>query len=240
MSVFSRSFVASLLCCVLLAFGSVWYFAQLLVRHQPVFAPCALGGMTVVIDAGHGGEDGGAVSADGIQESQLNLALSQRLRDLFVFCGVQTKMTRESDISLHDANAKSIREKKRSDLAKRVALVQETPNPLLLSIHQNAFPDSRYGGLQVFYASAETETLAKEIQSAVAEHLAPHNKRQALPVREDVYLMQHINCPALLVECGFLSNPEDASQLQNPNYQKQLSITFVASYLLHERERGEA
>lgn len=184
--------------------------------------------MTVVIDAGHGGEDGGAVSADGIRESTINLQIALRLNDLFHLLGTETVMTRTEDVSLHVDDNATIAAKKVSDLKNRVELVNGIANPLLVSIHQNMFEEAKYDGTQVFYApTSGSRALAESLQAIVAASLDPTNRRAAKPA-ETVYLMQNIRCAGILVECGFLSNPAECAKLCTDGYQKQLSIAIAS------------
>lgn len=183
---------------------------------------------TIIIDPGHGGVDGGATSCTGILESRFNLEISLRLNDLFRFLGHDTKMIRTEDISVYTAGD-TIAKKKMSDLKERVRMVNETENALLLSIHQNNFPDSRYSGGQVFYAGSEgSQMLAKVLQSAFVTYLNPGSRRQEKK-SSGVYLMEHIHCPGVLIECGFLSNPEEEAKLRRPDYQKKLCAVIVCT-----------
>lgn len=184
---------------------------------------------TVVVDAGHGGEDGGATSVSGVLESQTNLEIAQRTDAFLMLLGFQTKMVRESDTAIYDASATTLREKKISDLRNRVQLVNETPNALLLSIHQNTYSDSRYSGAQVFYGNGDgSRQLAETAQETIRQLLDPENNRKAKPA-ETVYLMQNVSCTAILVECGFLSNEAEDLKLQSPSYQKKLALAFGAA-----------
>ena len=199
----------------------------------------------VVIDAGHGGEDGGAVSPSGAVESQLNLAVAQRLDLLLGLYGVDVVMLRTEDVSLHDPEAETLREKKRSDLQNRVAKIQAVPNATLISIHQNTYSGSaRYHGAQVFYADEESSLgLAKHAQERLRLALDPDNGRQAAKLPGEVYLMDHIDCRAILVECGFLSNPEEDALLQTGSYQTKLAAALASAYLSDpdpEEEGGPA
>lgn len=183
---------------------------------------------TVVVDPGHGGEDGGAVSASGVLESGLNLEISLKLRDLLRFLGIPVVMTREEDISIHNPESETASEKKVSDLRNRVRLVNDTPNAVLVSIHQNMFPEAQYFGAQVFYAgTGGSQALAEQLQGLFDTELDPTNHRQA-KASLTVYLMKNIHCPGVLVECGFLSNPEEAQRLQTPDYQKKLAAVIAA------------
>lgn len=182
----------------------------------------------IVIDPGHGGEDGGAVSRSGIPESRYNLEISLRLNDLLQLLGYDTKMIRTSDISVY-TKGESLAQKKASDLKERVKQVNETHGAVLLSIHQNHYPDERYSGAQVFFAKTEgSEELAKQLQSIFLSALNPGSKRQAKK-SSGIYLMEHIACPGVLIECGFLSNPEEETRLRNPAYQKKLCSVIAAA-----------
>lgn len=191
-------------------------------------AEVSRGGHTVVIDAGHGGVDGGATSCTGILESTLNLEIALRLEDVFRFLGYQTRMIRTEDISVY-TEGETIAAKKVSDLKARLRMIADTEAPLLVSIHQNYFSDGRYRGAQVFYPdTAGSDILAKGIQSALAEALTPSNNRQAKKA-SGIYLMEHIQCTGVLVECGFLSNPEEEALLRSADYQKKLCAVIAAA-----------
>ncbi len=188
----------------------------------------------IVIDAGHGGEDGGATSCTGIVESQLNLQIALRLNDLLHLLGYQTRMIRTEDVSVYTIGD-TIAAKKISDLKERVRIVNCTENAVLLSIHQNYFTDDRYNGAQVFYSSnRESEILAKSLQQSLVKSLNPGSNRRAKK-SSGIYLMEHIQCPGALIECGFLSNPEEESKLCSEDYQKKLCCVVavcVGNFLL--------
>ena len=184
--------------------------------------------ITFVIDAGHGGEDGGASSCTGVLESQLNLQIARRLDDLLHFLGYQTVMIRRSDISVY-TEGKTIAEKKISDLKERVRIVNETEGAFLISIHQNIFADSRYSGAQVFYnQEGDAENIAHLLQQAMVTSLNPGSNRQCKPA-DGIYLMQHSKRPGILVECGFLSNPEEERKLREGEYQKHICCVIAST-----------
>ncbi len=190
----------------------------------------------IVIDAGHGGEDGGAVSVSGIRESGINLAISLRLNDMLHFLGAQTRMIRTEDVSVY-TEGDTIAKKKVSDIKNRVAFVQNTPNAVLISIHQNQFSEEKYRGAQVFYA-AGSEDLAKRLQDALIAQVDPRNHRVCKPAK-DIYLMEHVSCPAALIECGFLSNYAEEQLLRDPSYQKKLAAAIAGSLLTYLEEPNE-
>ena len=183
---------------------------------------------TVIIDAGHGGEDGGAISCTGKPESSYNLEIALRLNDLMHLMGIHTKMVRTIDRSVY-TQGQTIASKKVSDLKNRVELVNNTENALLLSIHQNTFSESQYHGAQVFYGSnAEGMELAKQLQEAFCNTVNTGSNRKCKR-GEKVYLLEHIEKPGVLIECGFLTNPEEESLLQTPAYQKQLAMIVCSA-----------
>ena len=180
----------------------------------------------IIIDAGHGGEDGGATSCTGILESQFNLEIALRLNDLMHLLGLKTIMIRTTDISVYTQGS-TIAAKKISDLKERVRIVNETENAFLVSIHQNIFADSQYHGAQVFY-NEESKYMAERLQTTLVTALNPGSRRKSKSA-SGVYLMQHIQRPGLLVECGFLSNPEEEGKLRTGEYQKKLCCVIAAT-----------
>lgn len=183
--------------------------------------------LCIIIDPGHGGEDGGAVSVSGRAESAYNLEISIRLNDLLRLMGYQTKMTRNQDISIY-TKGETLSQKKASDLKERVRIINETENALLLSIHQNHFPQEKYAGPQVFYAGTEgSEALAKPLQQILSAGLCPGSRRSEKKAK-GIYLMEHIRCPGVLIECGFLSNYREEAALREPRYQKKVSGLIAA------------
>lgn len=186
----------------------------------------------LVLDAGHGGEDGGAVSITGAPESEINLSIVLKLRDVLGLYGVDPILLREEDISLHDSNASTLREKKRSDLKNRVAAAEEVEGGTFLSIHQNTYPSGQYYGAHVFYAPTEnSQPLAEHIQNSIKTALQPYNERTVKQIPDTVYIMNHITCPAVLIECGFLTNPEEEALLRDQTYQRKLAAVIAAAWL---------
>ncbi|MBQ8834548.1 MAG: N-acetylmuramoyl-L-alanine amidase [Oscillospiraceae bacterium] len=184
----------------------------------------------IVIDAGHGGIDGGATSCTGKLESTFNLEIALRLNDLLHFLGYETKMIRTTDTSVY-TKGETIAQKKISDLKERVRMVNETENALLVSIHQNNFSDGRYSGAQIFYADTEgSQLLAKQLQDAFVSTLNPGSNRQSKQ-SSGVYLMEHIDCTGVLVECGFLSNAQEEAKLRSPDYQQRLCCVIAATMI---------
>lgn len=189
----------------------------------------------VIVDAGHGGIDGGATSCSGVLESELNLQIALRLNDLIRFLGYDTRMVRTTDTSIYTEGT-TIASQKVSDLKERVKLVNETENAILISIHQNTFPDSRYSGAQVFYAKGnDSQVLARKIQTAFAATLNPGSRRKSKP-SDGIYLMQNIKQSGVLIECGFISNPVEEAKLRSEEYQKQIACV-IATCLHNDFEK---
>lgn len=183
-----------------------------------------------VLDAGHGGEDGGAVSRDGVQESAINLAVTKRTELLLCFLGAETVMTRTEDVSIHSEGSNTLRQKKASDLRNRVALVNATPGAVLVSIHQNSLPSvPSVHGAQAFYGAVEPSgALALSVQDALNQSVNIGNEKHEKKIDSSIYLMKNVTCPAILVECGFLSNAAETQLLQEPEHQKLIAAAIVA------------
>lgn len=190
-----------------------------------------------VLDAGHGGEDGGAVSSDGVKESGINLSIALRLDRLLRLLGKSTVLTRTDDVSIYSDGAQTLRQKKASDLKNRVSLVNGTAGAVLVSIHQNSLPSSpRVQGAQAFYAPTEQSAiLAHSVQETLNIGVNFADKIEK-PIDKTVYLMKNVNCPAILVECGFLSNADEAARLQQPEHQKKIVLAVTAGLLNTEDE----
>lgn len=188
----------------------------------------------IIIDAGHGGVDGGATSCTGILESNINLEISLRLNDLLHLLGVNTIMIRTTDCSVY-TDGETIAAKKISDLKERVRIVNQAENALLVSIHQNYFTQSQYWGAQVFYgAESGSKKLAEVLQTELVRTINTGSNRRAKKA-SGIYLMEHIQCPGILIECGFLSNPTEEAKLRSQNYQNKLCsvIATVCSQYCH-------
>lgn len=229
-----KKVLAVLLAVAILVGGGTLFF-----RFQPqtveVCGPVQFQNHTLVIDAGHGGEDGGAVSPNGVVESGINLAIAKRMDLLAGLYGVPAILLRSEDISLHDSTAVTLREKKTSDLHNRVDRVEETEHAVLISIHQNIYSNPKYSGAQVFYSNAALSAGWAELtQEVLRSALNQGNQREAKVIPDSIYLMSHITCPALLIECGFLSNPEEEQLLKSDRYQTKLAISILSSYLQYQ------
>lgn len=188
---------------------------------------------TIVIDAGHGGFDGGAVGYDGVIEKGINLDIALTLRDLFLINGFEVVMTRTQDVGLCTEQAKTIREKKTQDMKTRLDMIRANPNAIFISVHQNKFDQPSSSGAQIFYSknNEKSELLASIIQRQMREKLQPENTREHKKSGKELYLLDQSDMPAVMVECGFLSNPEESKKLQDPIYQKQIAFVIFSSVM---------
>ncbi len=190
----------------------------------------------LILDAGHGGIDGGTSSSDGVRESEVNLQITCKMYELCHFLGEDVTMTRTGPEALCDANASTIQEKKVSDTQNRVKLINSYPNATLLSIHQNALPGHPgVHGAQVFYSTSKrADELAQYIQERLNKAINPGNEKKIKQIPSSVYIMKHARCPAALIECGFLSNSKETELLQQSNYQMKLATTIMCGYLAYK------
>lgn len=187
---------------------------------------------TIIIDAGHGGEDSGAMSNDNnILEKNINLNISLILKDLLLSNGFDVIMTRETDTSLHDSDITN--HKKQSDLKNRVDVFNSSQNNIGISIHQNKFTQEKYSGTQIFYSSycEESSALAEKVKSSVVSLLQPDNQRECKIAGSEIYILDNARIPAIMVECGFLSNETEAQKLNDKNYQSQLAYCIYLGFL---------
>ena len=181
----------------------------------------------IVIDAGHGGADGGAVAADGTEEKALNLAVAQCLRDLLAVMGYRVGMTRTEDVMIA-TEGDSLRERKVSDMRNRLAQIEQAD--LAISIHQNKFPQTQYHGAQVFYSvnHADSRVLAESVRTQILTLVQPENTRALKTGDSSVFLLHRTTRPMVLVECGFLSNTQELEKLKSSVYQQSMAFAIAA------------
>ena len=214
-------------------FGGLIYNAFNETPAVPVTAESSQSDLPViVIDAGHGGEDSGAV-ANGLLEKDINLSIACKLRDMLKTAGVSVIMTRDEDISIGDMSCSTVRERKNSDLNKRVEIINKNENGLLVSVHQNKFPQEKYSGTQFFYASQVqgSEKLAESMRKSVTGLLQPENKRELKSASDSVYILKQAKIPAVIAECGFISNAEEAALLADEEYQQRMAFALFCGIL---------
>lgn len=197
----------------------------------------AQGKPIVIIDAGHGGEDGGAIGKNGVYEKDVNLIIANDLSDMLKAAGVDVIMTRSEDILLYDRSADFKGRKKMLDLAARLKIANETENAIFVSIHMNSFPIEKYDGLQVYYSknTDQSRLLAESIQNSVKNLLQSENDRSIKEAGSNIYLLDRCQSTSVLVECGFLSNTAECELLSTEEYQKELSLAIfngIYSYVI--------
>ena len=192
----------------------------------------------VVIDAGHGGEDGGAVGVTGLVEKELNLDIAKRLAALLEADGYRVVMTRTEDVLLYDRNVDFQGRKKVLDLAARQAIGDAHADGVFISIHANTFSQSQYHGLQIWYGAknAQSACLAEQIRSEVVRTLQPDNHRLSKQAGSNIYLMYHLQMPCVLVECGFLSNPTECAALEDAAYRQELALALYRGIVAYHKD----
>ena len=193
----------------------------------------------VIIDAGHGGEDGGAVGVNGVYEKNLNLAMANELASLLRGAGVEVILTRTEDRLLYGDGEDVPGERKKNDLKNRLAVAEENPEAIFVSIHMNTFSVAKYSGLQVYYADTEgSQALASAIQNSVRRDVQPQNHRVPHAASSSIYLLYHAVGTSVLVECGFLSNPEECVLLSQKDYQSRLCFSIFCGMMKYMENMG--
>lgn len=179
----------------------------------------------VIIDAGHGYPDDGAISSSGVTENKINLSIAKKLKKLFEDTGTKVVLTRSDENGIYELDAKTLRDKKRSDLKKRVEIGNSSNADVFISIHLNKIPQSQYYGWQTFYKNKDDQSklLAENIQNSISSVIERDNKRVALAI-SNKYIVDNVNIPICIVECGFLSNFEEEKLLQDDAYQNKLAV----------------
>ncbi|MCR5121014.1 MAG: N-acetylmuramoyl-L-alanine amidase [Ruminococcus sp.] len=205
---------------------------------QPVSANMAVK-PTVVIDPGHGGMDGGGVSVNNVPEKGINLNIALGLSDMLRLMGYEVKLTRTDDRSIHDDGVEGLREQKLSDMKNRLEMFN-TPDAVCISIHQNRFTDPKYHGAQMFYYKDNSQAgrLAENLRLRIKGLLQPDNERETKAMDDELYLLKNCVNPAVMAECGFLSNPEEANLLEHEPYQKEISFALMCGINDYHIESG--
>lgn len=185
----------------------------------------------IVLDAGHGGMDGGCSTADGVPEKGINLNILLTLRDMLEINGYEVVVTRDTDTSIHDKGIEGIANQKSSDMDNRLEIFNSNPNAICISIHQNQFTDPKYSGAQMFYSDSNSsnEELARTLQNKFVEYLQPDNSREIKLCGKELFLCYYSENPTVMVECGFLSNPEEAELLKTEEYQGKVAFTIFSA-----------
>lgn len=194
---------------------------------------------TIIIDAGHGGEDGGAVAFDGTYEKDINLQIATKLNEFLSLLGYNTHMVRTEDLALHNDGLDTIRARKNSDLKNRLKLMDIYKQCYYVSIHQNKYDDSNIWGAQVFYSpnNSQSKELAEILQATIINNLQHENHRKIKPSGTNIFILYKAIKPAVMIECGFVSNANDLYNLKDNLYQNKLAFTIsqaIVNYKISE------
>lgn len=235
----SKKVFISVFCLVIISLFSVHFWFSPEVKYSVSSAVKLRSMPTVIVDAGHGGEDGGAVALDNSNEKDYNLDIALKLQRILELNGFNVIMTRTGDVMTCDKGLKSIRSRKISDIYNRFALMEKHPDAIFVSIHQNKFNDENQKGTQVFYSgnNDKSNALAQSIQQNIKDKLQPENNRMIKKSGTEIYLLYHAKIPAVLVECGFVSNYEDLKKLKTDEYKTQLAM-LIAEGIINYRSGG--
>ena len=182
---------------------------------------------TIVLDAGHGGMDSGAVGITGVHEKDINLSIVLKLQAILEFSGYNVVLTRNDDRSIHDSHISRVGEQKKSDMRNRLAIINNYPNAIFFSVHQNKFTQSQYSGAQMFYTEKNPDNmnLARIMQQRF-KIIQPQNEREIKLSGDELFLFNNTQIPALLIECGFLSNADEEKLLSSDEYQQKIAFTI--------------
>jgi len=240
---FFRQMIGMILACALLgALALVLYVASSYVdsivssKGASVNTEQVKKSVTVVLDPGHGGMDGGAVGISGTPEKELNLLIAVKIRSILESNGFSVVMTRDNDTMLTHSSGGT---RKQQDLRARVETVSSIDNPVLVSIHMNRFPDSSVKGMTFYYSPNHPDSyrLAELFHVRLLETLQPSNRRPIKESDDTIYLLYHTSCPAVLVECGFLSNPLEEAMLSEEDYQNAVAAMLADAIMSFVREK---
>jgi N-acetylmuramoyl-L-alanine amidase len=219
--------------CPVFLLSSVFAYTTAHVNDQIIGSSSNRYDKTVIIDPGHGEPDGGAVGVDGVIEMNINLSISLKLRGFFQAAGYTVIMTRENNNAIYDEGSNTIRKKKKTDLHNRLAIVNLHPRALFISIHQNIAKSSNSSGSLVLYSpnNADSKSLAQSIQTGIQNMLQPYDTHVIRQAKKNLYILYNTKSPAVLVECGFLSNPAECKLLQDDTYQNKMAFAIFCGTL---------
>lgn len=188
---------------------------------------------TIIIDAGHGGFDGGASAADGTVEKDINLQIALKTAHMLKLNGFKVIMTRNTDTGTEDDESQTIPKRKKSDLSNRLQIMKDNPDAIFVSIHLNKFTTSAANGAQVFYTKnyKEAYDLANSVQQSITTLIQPENTRVVKQGTDSTYLLKNATVPAIIVECGFLSNKAELEKLKSDDYQSQMSFAIISGIM---------
>ena len=218
---------------ILICLSLVVSFKRISANNAIVVSAVPSESKLIIIDAGHGGIDGGAVGYNNIIEKDINLSIAKKLETMLTSLGFEVIMTRSDDDMAGEPLHQNayIHERKVNDSKTRVEIINSHPNAIVLSIHQNLFSQTKYNGAQMFYSiqNNDSKVIAKLLQTRFSSMLQTGNTREIKPVSDDIYLMNNINNPAVLVECGFISNALEAANLSDDTYQNKVAFVIFAA-----------
>ncbi len=194
----------------------------------------------LILDAGHGGEDGGAVASDGTIEKEINLNITLQTYQMLKLMGIHSIMIRDNDNDLADHSLPTIRKRKMSDINARLSIMNEHPDAIFISIHQNHYANRSVHGLQVFFSDnhPQSRLLAEHIQGNANNILQKDNQRKIKTTDSNIYLLNHATIPAIMVECGFMSNLEELNKLKSPAYGMQLALVIAGGLMNYNDNEG--
>ncbi len=221
---------------ITLILSAFFFLALIFIANQestfPVTTP-VYGIPVLIIDAGHGGEDGGAIAIDGTIEKDINLQIALQLQSFCSLFGIDSIMIRTTDTDLADHSLPTIRKRKVSDINARMEILNNNPQAVYVGIHQNQYDDASVNGLQVFYSngSSISKQVASSVQNYTSSKLQPYNTRKIKAAGEDIYLLHHAQLPAIMVECGFISNENECQLLKDPAYGTKLSLCIAGGLI---------
>ena len=228
---FKSLFGAFLTLCLTVSFISMLFYTSKVKENESLSVSITENDAypLIIVDAGHGGEDGGTSSSQGVREKDINLQISDKLSMLLNLAGYKTLLTRTEDKLLYDGEPDTMRSKKVADIRKRMEIINSNPESIFLSIHQNFFTESKYWGTQVFYSgnNPESKLIAEEIQRSVVGSFQKDNARKIKQSGKEIYLLHNAKSPAVMVECGFMSNPSEALLLSDEKYQINMAVAII-------------
>lgn len=232
--------VGAVTSAVALVIAGSWYTVRRMEHSVSQVSSSASNGQVIILDAGHGGMDGGCTSAAGDVEKNINLAILLDLRDMLRASGYSVLTTRDTDRSIHDDGVEGIANQKSSDMDNRLELFNSVQNAICISIHQNQFTDPQYSGAQMFYSDTNSKnaTLAQTLQNQFVSYLQPDNQREIKLCGKELFLCYYSKNPTVMAECGFLSNPEEASLLITEDYQQKVAFTIYSALVQYCAEAG--
>lgn len=227
--------VGSVVTVIALTISTAWYAAVRAEKNVLQTNSSHNHKQVIILDAGHGGMDGGCSSANGDVEKHINLAILLNLRDLLKASGYEVITTRNTDVSIHDTGIEGIANQKSSDMDNRLAIFNSIQGAICISIHQNQFTDPQYSGAQMFYSDSNSQNsvLAQELQNQFVAFLQPDNTRETKLCGKELFLCYYSKNPTVMAECGFLSNPDEASLLVTEDYQQKVAFTIYAALIQH-------